>query len=149
MEVSFVLQNYLNVDSKIIRVERGDEMNERVREIINHFNKEGTPIMIGGGVLAHTILGVDFNESTGDSMLLVLDPHYTGVDDIKTIQDKVHFSKYIFEYLDSFVVFLGLGRMEALVLLDERCFLQSLLSVKTKKHILILKQERKKAIDLF
>lgn len=64
-------------------------MIEHVRDLINHFNKEGTPIMIGGGVLAHTILGVDFNESTGDSMLLVLDPHYTGTDDIKTIQDKV------------------------------------------------------------
>ncbi|CAF0798722.1 unnamed protein product [Rotaria sordida] len=88
MEVSFVLQNYLNVECKIIRVERGADMMEHVREIINHFNKEGTPIMIGGGVLAHTILGVDFNESTGDSMLLVLDPHYTGVDDIKIIQDK-------------------------------------------------------------
>ncbi|CAF0783507.1 unnamed protein product [Adineta steineri] len=88
MEVSFVLQNYLDVECKIIRVERGADMIEHVRELINHFNKEGTPIMIGGGVLAHTILGVDFNESTGDSMLLVLDPHYTGVDDIKTIQDK-------------------------------------------------------------
>ena len=64
-------------------------MIEHVREFMTHFNKEGTPIMIGGGVLAHTILGVDFNESTGDSMLLVLDPHYTGVDDIKIIQDKV------------------------------------------------------------
>jgi len=64
-------------------------MIEHVRELINHFNKEGTPIMIGGGVLAHTILGVDFNELSGDSMLLVLDPHYTGGDDIKIIQDKV------------------------------------------------------------
>ena len=70
-------------------MERGIEMAERVRELISHFTREGTPIMIGGGVLAHTILGVDFNESTGESMLLVLDPHYTGVDDIKTIQDKV------------------------------------------------------------
>lgn len=77
------------MECKIIRVERGADMVERVRELINHFKKEGTPIMIGGGVLAHTIIGVDFNESTGDSMLLVLDPHYTGVDDIKTIQDKV------------------------------------------------------------
>ncbi|CAF0932250.1 unnamed protein product [Rotaria sp. Silwood1] len=88
MEVSFVLHNYLDIECKIIRVERGADLIEHVREIINHLNKEGTPIMIGGGVLAHTILGVDFNESTGDSMLLVLDPHYTGVDDIKIIQDK-------------------------------------------------------------
>ncbi|CAF4662125.1 unnamed protein product, partial [Rotaria socialis] len=70
MEVSFVLQNYLDVECKIIRVERGADMIERVRELMSHFNKEGSPIMIGGGVLAHTILGVDFNESTGDSMLL-------------------------------------------------------------------------------
>lgn len=77
------------VDSKIIRVDRGADLAEHVREIIAHFNREGTPIMIGGGVLAHTIIGVDFNEVTGDSMLLILDPHYTGSDDIKTIQDKV------------------------------------------------------------
>lgn len=96
-------------------------MNERVREIINHFKKEGTPIMIGGGVLAHTILGVDFNESSGDSMLLVLDPHFTGVDDIKTIQDKVRTPLRIFQYLSS--VFLGLGRMETVVILVKRRFL--------------------------
>lgn len=77
------------MDCKIIRVERGIDMADRVRELISHFNREGTPIMIGGGVLAHTIIGVDFNESTGESMLLVLDPHYTGVDDIRTIQDRV------------------------------------------------------------
>ena len=77
------------MDCKISRVERGIDMADRVRELISHFNREGTPIMIGGGVLAHTIIGVDFNESTGESMLLVLDPHYTGVDDIRTIQDRV------------------------------------------------------------
>ena len=43
----------------------------------------------GGGVLAHTILGVDYNEKTGDLKFLILDPHYTGAEDLKTIQDKV------------------------------------------------------------
>ena len=43
----------------------------------------------GGGVLAHTILGVDFNEVSGDLQFLILDPHYTGAEDLKTIQDKV------------------------------------------------------------
>ena len=42
----------------------------------------------GGGVLAHTILGVDFNETTGDLKFLILDPHYTGAEDLKTILDK-------------------------------------------------------------
>ncbi|CAF0947418.1 unnamed protein product [Didymodactylos carnosus] len=88
MEVSYVLQNYLNIECKIITVDQGANMSEHVREIIHHFETEGTPIMIGGGVLAHTILGVDFNEMTGDCCLLILDPHYTSVDDIKIIQDK-------------------------------------------------------------
>jgi len=43
----------------------------------------------GGGVLAHTILGIDWNESTGDVKFLILDPHYTGADDLRIIQDKV------------------------------------------------------------
>lgn len=34
----------------------------------------------GGGVLAHTILGVDWNESTGAIRWLILDPHFTGAD---------------------------------------------------------------------
>ena len=43
----------------------------------------------GGGVLAHTILGVDFNDVTGDVKFLILDPHYTGAEDLQVIQDKV------------------------------------------------------------
>ena len=95
-------------------------MSEQVRTLIAHFKREGSPIMIGGGVLAHTILGVDFNESTGDSMLLVLDPHYTGVDDIKVIQDKV--SSYSSKTKRRTCP-LGLGRLETVVVLVARCFL--------------------------
>ncbi|XP_057742285.1 probable Ufm1-specific protease [Arachis stenosperma] len=32
----------------------------------------------GGGVLAYTLLGVDYNEASGDCAFLILDPHYTG-----------------------------------------------------------------------
>jgi hypothetical protein len=34
--------------------------------------------IIGGGVLAYTLLGVVFNEDTGEAACLILDPHYTG-----------------------------------------------------------------------
>lgn len=44
--------------------------------------------MIGGNNLAHTILGVDLNVQTGDIKYLVLDPHYTGGENLKTVQDK-------------------------------------------------------------
>ena len=60
--------------------------------------------MIGGGVLAHTILGVDYNSETGNIRereensifkfynirFLILDPHYIGPEDIKKIQNKVY-----------------------------------------------------------
>ena len=47
----------------------------------------------GGGVLAHTILGVDFNEVTGNLKFLILDPHYTGAEDLSVVQDKVRDTK--------------------------------------------------------
>ena len=48
--------------------------------------------MIGGGVLAHTILGVCYNNQTGDIKFLILDPHYTGKDELTTILNKVSVS---------------------------------------------------------
>ncbi len=45
-------------------------------------------IIIGGGVLAYTLLGVEVNERSGEVRFLILDPHYTGGEDIKTIKEK-------------------------------------------------------------
>ena len=89
MEISFCLSEMLNVDCKILSVSRGSELAEKAREIQHHFETEGSPIMIGGGVLAHTIIGVDFDEMTGEVKYLILDPHYTGSEDVKTITNKV------------------------------------------------------------
>ena len=88
MEVSYVLDHLLGVTSKILFVSSGADMPSKGRELAQHFQTQGTPIMIGGGVLAHTILGVDYNEVTGDLKFLILDPHYTGAEDIKVILDK-------------------------------------------------------------
>lgn len=41
----------------------------------------------GGGVLAYTLLGIDYNELTGDCAFLILDPHYTGGENLKSIQN--------------------------------------------------------------
>ena len=85
------------------------------RVLLHHFTTHGTPVMVGGGVLAHTILGVDYNTRTGaikcvnhasptgdsirahlSSMLclpgrfLILDPHYTGREELRTVISKVH-----------------------------------------------------------
>jgi len=88
MEVSFCLQTLIGVESTILNVSSGAEMSSIARQLGEHFRIHGTPIMIGGGVLAHTIIGVDFNTKTGDARFLILDPHYTGAEDLRTIQNK-------------------------------------------------------------
>nr|XP_043607055.1 probable Ufm1-specific protease [Erigeron canadensis] len=85
IELSFVLDKLLGVSCKVINVRSGDELPEKCRELAMHFETQGTPIMIGGGVLAYTLLGVDYNETSGDCAFLILDPHYTGSDDLKKV----------------------------------------------------------------
>ncbi|XP_074650060.1 ufm1-specific protease 2-like [Tubulanus polymorphus] len=87
-EVSYCLDYFLDVVSKIMFVSSGAELANKGRELAQHFQTQGTPIMIGGGVYAHTILGVNYNSVTGDLKFLILDPHYTGSEDIKVIQTK-------------------------------------------------------------
>ncbi|XP_062513762.1 ufm1-specific protease 2-like isoform X2 [Corticium candelabrum] len=85
-EVGMCLNTLLGVTYKIMFVSSGSELEDKGRELAIHFQTEGTPIMIGGGVLAHTIIGVDFNERTGQVKFLILDPHYVGPDNLRTIQ---------------------------------------------------------------
>uniref|UniRef100_A0A8D0HI68 Ufm1-specific protease 2 n=1 Tax=Sphenodon punctatus TaxID=8508 RepID=A0A8D0HI68_SPHPU len=88
IEVQLVLNQLLGITSKILFVSQGLEMASQGRELANHFKTEGTPVMIGGGVLAHTILGVAWNEITGHIKFLILDPHYTGIEDLHVILEK-------------------------------------------------------------
>ncbi|KAL1294227.1 hypothetical protein AAHE18_19G127300 [Arachis hypogaea] len=60
IELSFVLDKLLGVTCKVINVRSGAELPEKCRELALHFETQGTPIMIGGGVLAYTLLGVDY-----------------------------------------------------------------------------------------
>ncbi len=61
-----------------VRAHRGSDIPSYARQLAQHFATQGTPVMIGGGVLAYTLLGVAFDELTGDCAFLILDPHYTG-----------------------------------------------------------------------
>lgn len=81
-EVGFVLETLYKIRSRFICVSSGAELASRGGELAMHFETQGTPVMIGGGVLAHTILGVDYNQDTQQTAFLVLDPHYTGSDDL-------------------------------------------------------------------
>lgn len=48
--------------------------------LVEHFSSGGGPVMVGGGQLAHTIVGVQVAsfDVGGQTKFLVLDPHYTG-----------------------------------------------------------------------
>ena len=88
-EVNLCLQHFLGIDSKIMNLSSGYELTTKVSELKQHFLTEGTPIMIGGGLYAHTILGIDHCEEKDDVRFLILDPHYTGGDgNIKNIISK-------------------------------------------------------------
>lgn len=68
----------LHLMLQVVTVNRGSEIPNKARALAQHFATQGTPVMIGGGVLAYTLLGVCFNEDTGEAAFLILDPHYTG-----------------------------------------------------------------------
>ncbi|GJD12297.1 Probable Ufm1-specific protease [Galdieria sulphuraria] len=87
-EVCYVLQHYLGVESKILFISSGAHVDNYARQIIQHFEQESTPVMIGGGVLAYTLLGIEYNESTGKVQYLILDPHYIGEDHMEVIIHK-------------------------------------------------------------
>lgn len=87
-EVCFVLDHLYGISSKFIAVSSGSDLVTKARDLGSHFKEHSTPIMIGGGVLAHTIIGVDFNEKNGDISYLILDPHYTESEDLDKILKK-------------------------------------------------------------
>lgn len=87
-EVSFALQYFLDIDTRILRASSGNDMLALIPQLANHFNTQGTPIMIGGGVLAHTIVGVSYDEQSGEGKFLILDPHYTGAEHLSTVVNK-------------------------------------------------------------
>uniref|UniRef100_A0A224XKS4 Putative ufm1-specific protease 2 n=1 Tax=Panstrongylus lignarius TaxID=156445 RepID=A0A224XKS4_9HEMI len=80
-ELSFCLDEMLGVSSIILNVSSGQELCTLGSQLLYHFRTAGTPVMIGGGNLAHTILGIDFNEESGAIMFLILDPHFVASGD--------------------------------------------------------------------
>ena len=88
IEVNLVLNELLGIDNQILYVPSGSELNSKGRELLYHFQHNGTPVMVGGGVFAYTILGVDYDKVKGECKFLILDPHYTGEDEVKTIINK-------------------------------------------------------------
>jgi len=85
-EVAIVLRELYGIETKTLFVSSGSEVESQASRVLRqHFDEQATPVMIGGGVLAYGLLGVDYNEQTGECRYLILDPHYTGADSISSI----------------------------------------------------------------
>lgn len=87
-EVGYLLDELIGVQYRIMHYSSGYDIPGGARDLIKHFETHGTPIMMGGGLLAYTMLGVDFNEHTGEVAFLILDPHYTGGEDFAQIKGR-------------------------------------------------------------
>ncbi|XP_043261150.1 ufm1-specific protease 2 isoform X1 [Colletes gigas] len=87
-EVGFVLETLLGITVKVLCASTGEEVSTLATNLLYHFQTQGTPVMIGGGVLAHTILGINYDQVTGDVKFFILDPHYTGPEHLPTIINK-------------------------------------------------------------
>lgn len=88
MEVGYVLDELFGVSFRSLSVPSGPSLVEKAQELKHHFETQGTPVMMGGGNLAFTLLGIDYNAATGECAFLILDPHYTGGEDVEVIQTK-------------------------------------------------------------
>lgn len=85
VELGLVLQEELGVEYRILSVPSGRDVPGLAGELAVHFKTHGTPVMIGGGVLAYTLLGVHRSEESGRVAFLILDPHYVGPEDAAAI----------------------------------------------------------------
>ncbi|GLE06659.1 hypothetical protein PINS_up016053 [Pythium insidiosum] len=88
MEVGYVLDERFGVSFRSLNVASGPQLVDCAQELKHHFQTQGTPVMMGGGSLAFTLLGIDYNEASGDCAFLILDPHYVGAEDLDAIQTK-------------------------------------------------------------
>ena len=88
LELGLFLEHALGVECRTASYQSGDDVAADGRRLAHHFQTQGTPVMIGGGQLAFTLLGVHWDPTSGDIRYLIMDPHYTGADDLAQIQPK-------------------------------------------------------------
>ena len=92
VEISMCLSQHWDVVCKILHAPDGPRVGSFVEELENHFDTLGSPVMVGGSVLAYTIIGIAVNDKapllpdgSPDIKYLILDPHYTGKENLDTI----------------------------------------------------------------
>mmetsp|Transcript_85699 Transcript_85699/g.245962 ORF Transcript_85699/g.245962 Transcript_85699/m.245962 type:complete len:581 (-) Transcript_85699:120-1862(-) len=88
VEGMYLLQDYLGVECKMMYCQDTSDMASQVPQMLNHLATEGTPIMMGAGQYAYTLVGLCFDSASGEAGFMIVDPHYTGKDELKNITQK-------------------------------------------------------------
>lgn len=89
-EGMYLLQDYfggLDLDCDQAYCHDVAEFANKAQQFATHFENHGTPVMIGAGQRAFTMVGICY-EAGGDVAFLIVDPHYTGADVLKPILSK-------------------------------------------------------------
>ncbi|CAH0401336.1 unnamed protein product [Chilo suppressalis] len=93
-EVCLVIDKYYDVPCKIIHINKGDELGTIVDVLIDHFQKFGSPVMMGGDIDCSSkgIMGIQIVD--GEASLLIVDPHYVGKKQSKEFLQKKGWVKW-------------------------------------------------------
>merc|ERR1711972_286400 len=86
--MGYLLQDYLGVDCRMLYCQDAADMAMQAPHVLHHLRTEGTPVMMGAGNYAYTLVGICYDAASGDVAFLIVDPHYTGADDLKPILQK-------------------------------------------------------------
>ncbi|KAJ8717770.1 hypothetical protein PYW07_005700 [Mythimna separata] len=82
-EVCLVIDKLYDIPCKILHVNQGDELQTLVDTLVLHFQKFGSPVMMGGDVDASSKGIVGIHVDNRGASLLVVDPHYVGKEQTK------------------------------------------------------------------
>uniref|UniRef100_A0A7S2WQ21 UFSP1/2/DUB catalytic domain-containing protein n=1 Tax=Rhizochromulina marina TaxID=1034831 RepID=A0A7S2WQ21_9STRA len=82
-EIALVLQAIVGAQSKLLHLSGPKDLPSATTPLLEHFSRHGPPVMIGSGDYAFVLLGVIAPGGVRQQSprVLVLDPHYAGVDD--------------------------------------------------------------------
>eukprot|EP01025_Chloroclados_australasicus_P013700 TRINITY_DN16426_c1_g4_i2.p1 TRINITY_DN16426_c1_g4~~TRINITY_DN16426_c1_g4_i2.p1 ORF type:complete len:213 (+),score=19.74 TRINITY_DN16426_c1_g4_i2:276-914(+) len=83
-ELFMYLDVCFDISSKILNSNSSEELLLKYEQIKEHFQKGGSPIMSGAGNSARIIIGIGKDENE-EQIMLVLDPHYIGINDPEQI----------------------------------------------------------------
>jgi hypothetical protein len=88
VEASNLLQDSLDILCKLKYVNPPDDLPSYSAELLEHFRTQGTPVVMGAGDYAYTMVGIVYDPDSGASAYAIVDPHYTGADEWKPILTK-------------------------------------------------------------